>query len=85
MRVILKSQWHLKDRDSKQVVHHINFNNNNLVMEVSVNLSLHISHRHYKQIKNLETPILVRPFTYNISRGRVIADDECNIPLITAN
>ena len=45
MSVIVKSQRHLKDYDSKEVVQNINFNNNNLVMEVSANLSPHISHR----------------------------------------
>ena len=45
MQVIVKSQWHLKHCDSKEVVQNINFNNNNLVMEVSANLSPHISHR----------------------------------------
>ena len=44
MQVTVKSQWHLKDCDSKEVVQNINFNNNNLVMEVSANLSPHISH-----------------------------------------
>ena len=39
-----QNKWKIKDCDLKEVVQNINFNNNNLVMEVSANLSPHISH-----------------------------------------